>query len=54
MDSCDIDFVLPWVDGADPAWKALYDLYSSQEEKNLLLFFDSLPSSGPSSATNHK
>lgn len=34
MDSCDIDFVLPWVDGANPAWKALYDLYSSQEEKD--------------------
>lgn len=33
MRCSEIDFVLPWVDGSDSEWQALYESYSSQEEK---------------------
>lgn len=33
MDTDEIDFVIAWVDGADPAWRATYDRFCAQEDK---------------------
>ena len=35
MKTQEIDFVLPWVDGSDPEWRASYDMFSDREDKTL-------------------
>ena len=32
-DYCDIDFVIPWVDGSDPEWVDNYNRYAHLEDK---------------------